>query len=347
MNDEKQLLREYVRTVLQEKTTMSGPGSGEMYYGEELGDILAPLKDVSKLIGAEFGQISAQAQAYVEKGLLGAFSAFVPNLEKKFDEIDARAKTKIDKIRNDPEYKKIWEEAKSVTLEGIGDLFFMADPAGFIVGSLAAKNPQAALGAAIALAAGTPAAAAPLALAIKGQVERALEKKEIRDKKAQRDAEALLDNIERDYRSALTPTVIGALSGGVIRELLRDSGVKKALKNSDLTQRIQNAYGDALDEQITGYRELFEEIKRANSLDDLEKALSTKINLGKYEVDTDELTEEEAKEMILKEAKKACVEALIDMLNKSFKEQGFMSTDHPAPAAVKRLVDEFKRFGGR
>lgn len=150
MRDDKKLLREFVRELLNEDDTGGGydmgggMGSGWGYYdyGKPLSDIfIKPFLDVGTTAMAVGTKFAARSKTLVKTLIETALTTAIPFLQSNYALIFSQEKQELEKIKE--KYKAVFEANNAAFTEDVMILSFMLSPSTFLTAKTAQYAPDA------------------------------------------------------------------------------------------------------------------------------------------------------------------------------------------------------------
>lgn len=264
MSKQDTLLREYVRSILAERTTGGGVELGD--YGDELGDVfLKPFKDAANVIKGEISKLSSRAQSVVSKLAIGLAAMLTPFLEANFDEIKRREQAEIREIESDPEIREAWQAVKPHATSGFRKMFFLFDPVGYITTDLAVKKPELAIEAA-GLLTGREAMAA-ISVVGKRMYQQYQDTKLSGRKRLE--WKKLISHIESLTEARRLDEQI--IDPAVVKMLFENPEVKKILENSDAAEHVREKSAEIAQETAEELMRMIGKVLSANTIEEIEQ----------------------------------------------------------------------------
>jgi len=332
MKNSKNLLREYVRETLSERTTGGGAAFGD--YGSDLGDMfLKPFQDAGKVISGELQKLSARTQSAALKLISGTLSILMPWSDMELDRIVKHEEETIRAIENDPATKKAWETVSSDADTGVRKMAFLFNPVLYVATDLATKSPSTALVAAGALI-GAPGAGA-LAAAAKKLYQTNKDSK-LNTKKKRNDWKGMVQQLNALRESRV---LVESVSSESVEFFLNSPEVQNILKNSQGAKRIISKSDDMSSKTANKFDKAMSDIESVETLEQLTNLTGKTINLSvPSDIDQAEQAsmESSALENIKNELKKSLVTGVLNHI----KETGLAdSPEHPYVKLIMSKVE--------
>lgn len=142
------LLREYIKTILQEEDFGGIGGFGEMGLDFTGGDpkklyniFVQPFTDVFKTAAGKSKELSQKLQTAGKVAFTTVVTSLIPIFSDKYDEIFANEKEQINKIKSD--YKDVYDRAwEAVKDNDILSAAFMYNPAALVTSKVVKDSPK-------------------------------------------------------------------------------------------------------------------------------------------------------------------------------------------------------------
>lgn len=156
MENDKKLLREFVREILKEDDTGGGYGSGDMSgmmnswgggmmnYGPSIKSwVIDPFLDVGKIFKASATKLATRVKTLFKIVLETVLTTVIPFLQSNYTLIFKQEKEELKRIRE--KYAEAFAAVDKVYTDDVMILSFMISPTAFITAKAAAKAPLAVM----------------------------------------------------------------------------------------------------------------------------------------------------------------------------------------------------------